>query len=499
MKKETDKFRIEYKFSLKYNKKVIFLQSKTNEKRLAVHSMFNLLSDNSNVIASKSISDKVAKFIINNFEIRGDTESFNIYKTDLISGYLQNKIKCKIPSQIRHQYTKAESSFTSDGEKLYYHWPIFKKFRDSNYCSIIRATMTNTQLCSSHCQYCSTIARNKEDSVSLDEAKDFVRSLYFEQAEYNKKHFLEYNNLYKKITGSDIKLRGLILSGGGQPNLWEHFETFVEWLSHLKIDLGLITNGFPKGINEDIYKYFKWIRISITPPDASPHYLNGHFEKQYLPKTIINNPSIVVGWSYVYGPWTTDKILRDITKSIEEYGFDYCRLLTDCNLSRNGQFSFHYSLSERLYKLGFIDKEGNPIGKIFHQLKYHGNKKECKELWNEGRCYLQVYNIFWDTTGHDEQGFSYCYPCDSVTVLTEENDKRIQGPERKFNAFKWGTVKNTEVEKIFKEPYKSFFDPREICTSCLFMRNNRIVKELINTHDYLKIKPFKDIEHINFP
>ena len=46
---------------------------------------------------------------------------------------------------------------------------------------------------------------------------------------------------YKELTGSDIRLRGIILSGGGQPNLWPHFEKLVElaintrhryWLNH---------------------------------------------------------------------------------------------------------------------------------------------------------------------------------------------------------------------------------------------------------------------------
>ena len=52
-------------------------------------------------------------------------------------------------------------------------------------------------------------------------------------------------------------MKGLILSGGGQPNLWPHFSEFVEWLSSLDIDLGLITNGFPKNINDKIYDKFK--------------------------------------------------------------------------------------------------------------------------------------------------------------------------------------------------------------------------------------------------
>ena len=101
-------------------------------------------------------------------------------------------------------------------------------------------------MCSSRCQFCSTINRNKKDSTSFEETKEFIEKLYFDQAEYNKKHFSKYNERYKKLTGSDIRLRGLILSGGGQPNLWPDFEKLVNWLSTLDIDIGLITNGFEK-------------------------------------------------------------------------------------------------------------------------------------------------------------------------------------------------------------------------------------------------------------
>jgi ABC-type Fe3+/spermidine/putrescine transport system ATPase subunit len=51
--------------------------------------------------------------------------------------------------------------------------PIFKKLNETGHGSIIRATMTNHQVCSSRCSYCSTIGREKKDSINLDEAKEF--------------------------------------------------------------------------------------------------------------------------------------------------------------------------------------------------------------------------------------------------------------------------------------------------------------------------------------
>jgi hypothetical protein len=476
------------------------IQNINGGKHFASHTHFNLLNDYGKIIEVREINSEVAQFIINHFEKRGDTASFDIYESDLKSGNLLLRKPTKIdPSEIRHIKTDAEQTFTSTGSKLGYHWPIFQKLQETGYGSIIRATLTLHQVCSSHCHYCSTIARNKKDSISLEEAKVFVEKLYYDQAEYNRKYFKKYNDLYIKNCGSDIRLRGLILSGGGQPNLWPHFEEFVEWLSEMKIDIGLITNGFPKKVSDEVYTKFKWIRISITPEDASPHYIDGKFDLQHLPKSIINNSELTVGYSYVYGSWTTADILSRIKNSMDANGFEYCRLLTDCNLTRGAQLRAHESLAESLYNLNLVDKIGRPLDKFFHQLKYHGTKDEALDIWNDGQCQLQSYNVFWDTTGHDENGKSYCYACDSITVLSEEQDDiSVDSSERKFNKDKWGTVTNDNVDQLYKTPLKSFFDPREVCTACLFMDNNRMVKELKNIEK--NIGEVNNItSHVNFP
>jgi organic radical activating enzyme len=479
---------------------------KSAGKHFAEHTKVQILNLSLESIGNENISVSNIKLVIDSIKKKGITEGLFVVKND--NGEYVNQIdffeKNISPNIVRHKLTNKETSFTSTGEKLDAHWPIFQKYKETGFGSIIRATMTLHQVCSSRCQFCSTIGRNKKDSTTLDEAKDFVNKLYFDQSNYNKKNFISYNQKYKELTGSDIKLRGLILSGGGQPNLWPHFSEFVKWLSDKDISLGLITNGFPKKIDEDIYNNFDWIRISITPEDASSFYPDGKFNLQYIPKNIISNSEITLGLSYVYGPWTNDDILKRINDASKNWNCEYVRVLTDCNLSRDYQIMSHRDLSNKLLSLGFIDSEGNPKTKIFHQLKYHGTKKEADDIWDKGQCYLQTFNTFWDTTGHEENGFSFCYPCDSVTVLAEGNqDEDYNGKnifsERKFNYNKWGTVRNTEVEKLFTEKVKAYFDPRENCSACLFQRNNKKVKEIIENKKIENIKINHDIRHINFP
>lgn len=473
-------------------------------KHFAEHSKVQVFNKNFDVVGVENITKNNIKLIFNNIKKKGTTEGLYVVKENekyIEISFFDRKIK---PESVLHKKTYSEKSFTSTGEKLDFHWPIFQKFKDTGFGSIIRATMTLHQVCMSRCQFCSTIGRNKKDSITLEEAKHFVNELYFEQAEYNKKNFEKYNSSYLKNSGTDIRLKGLILSGGGQPNLWPHFEEFVNWLSDKDISLGLITNGFPKKVSEKVYENFDWIRISITPEDASSFYPNGKFNLQYIPENILGNKKITLGLSYVYGPWTDDEIIKRIDDTSYKWNCDYVRFLTDCNLSREYQLKSHIDLSNRLLKLKLIDLDGNPTRKIFHQLKYHGTKDEADQIWTEGQCYLQIFNTFWDTTGHEENGFSYCYPCDSVTVLAEgeqENNYNAKNifSERKFNYSKWGTYKNTEVDQLFTKKVKPFFDPRKNCSACLFQKNNLKAKELINNQNYQNIQIDKKIKHINFP
>jgi hypothetical protein len=177
-----------------------------------------------------------------------------------------------------------------------------------------------------------------------------------------------------------------------------------------------------------------------------------------------------------------------------EKDYQYVRVLTDCNLGRQAQLHSHQNLSDHLRKKMLINSNGEPLSKTFHQLKYHGTPEEADQVWADGQCKLQVYSAFWDTTGHENNGYSYIFPCDSVTVLAEEAGSLS---ERRFNHERWGTYKNTEVAKLFTEPVKQFFDPRKECTSCLFINNNRAAANIIEnpTESTIKARP----NHINFP
>jgi len=371
-----------------------------------------------------------------------------------------------------------ERTFTSHGEKLVYHYPIIKKYRETGHASIIRASLTLHQLCSSSCSYCSTASRNKSDSISLEEAKNFISKLYYDQAEFNKKRFPEYNDEYKKITGSDIRIQSVILTGGGQPNLWPHFEEFVDWLSSLDIELGLITNGFPKNIDENIYKKFTWIRLSITPENASPHYLENQFNNQYVPEFLLNGlNSITVGMSCVCADSfvSDDMLTRLVDYTNTHKGIEYLRLLADCSLEKSAQEDSIARINYRVGKFGKLAK------KIFIQRdKVHS--EDISQILTEDICFMSTYNVFWDTTGHDSEGFSYIYPCDSITVL-ENTTLAYKDSQRRFRSDIWGQLSNKNIENIYRLPHQMTFSPKEVCKDCLFTKTLSSYSSLLNTEN----------------
>ena len=141
MRIETPKYIVEYKYIKKLKKYGISIQSRDKGACEAVHTQYHLLDSDNNIVDVPDITPTVAEYIIKHFPQKGDTESFIIYNNDL-SGKKEDKNKDICIDTIRHKLTDSEKSFTATGHKLFHHWPIFEKFKETRYQSIIRATMT---------------------------------------------------------------------------------------------------------------------------------------------------------------------------------------------------------------------------------------------------------------------------------------------------------------------------------------------------------------------
>ncbi len=122
MEKEVSGFKLTYKYNLRLKQHALQLRSLVGGSHFADHTRYNLLEDDGTIIESRPITSDVARFIIDNFESRGSTASFDIYKTDLEAGRILPRDKPSVgPQDVRHKLTVVEQSYTATGAKLAHH------------------------------------------------------------------------------------------------------------------------------------------------------------------------------------------------------------------------------------------------------------------------------------------------------------------------------------------------------------------------------------------
>jgi MoaA/NifB/PqqE/SkfB family radical SAM enzyme len=84
-------------------------------------------------------------------------------------------------------------------------------------------------------------------------------------------------------------VKGIEMTGGGEPTLWPHFEEFIEKISKEPIKIGLITNGRTlHKYSQEFLRHFTWIRVSANGID------NGWMPTFEIP------PEVVFSFSYVW-------------------------------------------------------------------------------------------------------------------------------------------------------------------------------------------------------
>lgn len=323
-----------------------------------------------------------------------------------------------------------EQTFTSTGIKLIQHPDAIIDLRNKRNHPIVLHIMP-TEVCNLKCVFCSVAQRGSENKLfpdlDLEKIKDVVYVL------------------------KNMGLKAVILSGGGDPTLYYRINDLISHLNNEKLDIGIITNGLAlkRNLNQINLDMLSWVRISINTLD--------YREDFEIPKL---NPETTLGFSYIYNQLTTDKILGNIRKKIEEQStknpVEYVRMLPDCNLETSELEKAHLELRELTNKLG---------PPFFHQYKTHNTPAEC----HLGRVHPVLY-----TDG-------YVYPCDSLVLNSPTENKKFN---QEFALCKWNEVKNFYSQKI----NGSLVDTKK-CPHCVFNKQNSLLADIIN---------FENQKHINF-
>jgi len=310
--------------------------------------------------------------------------------------------------------------YTSTGIKFWLHPEKMQNYRDGNPRTIISTHISPEGACNLDCSYCSVHKRTQSERLKLDDIKGYVQLL--------KGH----------------GLKAVILTGGGEPTSYKHFNELVEFLHSEGLKIGLITNGtLAKRVK--VWDLFSWVRVSLN-------IFDGWEEKISIPKL-----NCTVGCSYIH---TGNKAeVERISALATKLNAEYIRVLPDC---RNVNLPMWHKEIDSIFDDRFM-----------HQYKIHKTPKTSI-------CHQSYFRPYLHESG-------YVFPCDSV-VLNESPGMFLE----KFRICKWD-----EFDKYLKGEIKAKFDPRHDCHGCVFSDNVQLLDDW-KTKGIEKFGTIKGIEHGDF-
>lgn len=381
------------------------------------------------------------------------------------------------------------TSFTSTGEKLFFHQEAMQALRDG-YGKPIHAWLAAHDLCNHRCSFCS-VGERAGDVLSFNIIKPYFETL------------------------TELGLKAVTLSGGGNSILYKCRETgadfndLVDFLYGLGLQIGVITNGMPmtdyageqhncfeehwdrptfrrswKTVSPETLDKMTWCRISMSGldhnhkeqevfvPDFDPSkttlgfswIMADSYEEPTHKHKWVSTPEDVKtpGGHFVSGEERLPWIEKQISGYVQRHNPAYVRLLANC---------LEPKLIPHRHKLLSEMAERIAPGIAFSQFKPPRQPKKC-----------------WKVLPHPcLNADGWVYPCDS-TVLNRDAG-------HKFGS-RWRICNASQIRELYENP-KAFQMPDGICEGCVFSDQVDLIHEIVNGME----TPFPhgpEPQHVNF-
>ena len=369
--------------------------------------------------------------------------------------YIFYDIKKSEDTKLPDERSEQEHKFTSTGIKWWRHQEAMFNYKNGDPNTVISTHISPEGACNLKCPYCSVTYRDTHTRIDLDTIKDYVTKL--------------------KTRG----LKAVILTGGGEPTAYKHFNELVRWLYGEGLEVALISNGskaYWKRIDEDVCKMFSWVRISINVFTDWENRIGLPLEKFDMNKTIIGNSMV-----YTVEHELSDEVMADrvglldkVSKVADACGSKYIRLLPNCLLEQENLIRQHKSLDNVLEKVTDT--------RFFHQYKIHGAPKQHI-------CHQSYFRPYLSEEIHKETGKpGTVYPCDSVVL----NDNYEHFAEE------YQLCHASDILDYIDKKVVQKFDATKRCTGCVFTDNVNMLDDFINDK-VNRFDEFKDpLTHENF-
>lgn len=369
-----------------------------------------------------------------------------------------------------------DTSFTSTGEKLYYHQEAMQSLRDGKGMPI-SAWCAPCDVCSHRCVFCS-VGERPGDTLKWFQVKKFIDQLV------------------------PLGLKSITWSGGGNVLLWRDAEAgkdcndLIDYAHGQGLECGMITNGLPlieypcgrkswKTMRPETLDKLTWCRISMSGldhnhkeqcvyvPDFDPSLCSLGFS--WIMSDGYEEPTHKHGWvstpedvktaggkvidAMERLPW----IEEQIRMYVEKYKPVYCRFLANC-LQPEMIPERHRILSEMAERI-------NPQICFSQNKPPRQPKKKCYKVYTRP-CLNACGTVF-------------C--CDSVVLN--------QTAGHKFGS-QWGVCRWDEVGELFSKPIRQVI-PDDICPGCVFPDQVDLIGEVVEDKIETPM-PEKPVQHVNF-
>jgi len=342
--------------------------------------------------------------------------------------------------------SEAEHRFTSTGVKFWKHREAMESYRAGSGRSVISTHIAPEGRCNLSCDYCSVTHRTFHSRLELGVIQDYVARL------------------------QERGLRAVILTGGGEPTVYNRFNELAEWLLDRGLDLALITNGTQfKRVSDRVLGGLSWLRISMNRFE--------HWERRITVPMDRVGPGTVVGMSLcLSGDNDEADFLQRVGRIADEHGVSYVRVLPDCMLPQRELVREHKRLQ------GVFDTL--PAGgRFFHQVKIHRAPTQCT-------CHQAYFRPYLSEEVDPQTGRpGLVFPCDSVVL----NDRAM-----KFKAM-YALCRPEQIGDFLDGKIRQKFDATRHCTGCVFARTVDMLDDYVR-HGVERFDEFegREVRHANF-
>lgn len=385
-------------------------------------------------------------------------------------------------SKSRMTTVELADHFTSRGNKFWHHPEALEGLRNGKPRPVVSHIML-TDICQHKCAFCSVQTR-EGNTLTMEQIRSYVEAL--------------------KALG----LKAIILSGGGNPILYkskdDDFNTVVDYLHGLGLEIGLITNGMPmreyvfsdgkedwirnswKTVAPETLDKLTWIRISMSGLDHHEH-------KVFVPD--IDEGKTTLGFSYIahdayevpqepnHGQVSTEEDLRKYggkAKSVRRFEDRITELTQEFTHYVTAHNPRYIRLLPNCLQPDLIDKRCEQLQQIANAVDPTRLFVQHKPPQAPPACYLGYLHPVLNSDG-------YVYPCDSC-VLNKAADHKFAVP--------WRVCRWDQIAMVYSKPARSLINrPDVLCPGCVFNKSNQLLTEIANGREIEAPTP---VEHPSF-